>query len=381
MIDLSGIITDAWNNEWHGITWVTRDQKVYVKGLSNYESLSRTDEVEFDITGLTGTYYISGSDLGQGASVRVMITNSEGKKSYPSEKSFTLDGTEKEVVVYFQVGKADLLIDTILYPMLNEGTTKKSWEPYTGGQPSPSQTYPQEIENVGDKIVIQSDPNYGKYRISIAIGTKNIFNKEEVVEKNGYYFGNDGVLRTADTGYTENYIEVKPSTKYSSTNLGSLIYEDSTSPAEKQKTGVYFYDENKNFLYREFTFWGNNGFKFTTPENCKYIRLHYIASGDNRVDWDTVQILEPESIDIYLDEPLRCVEGVCDYIDFKTKTLVRNVEVVDDTGTKTISDSYKLKAQPEIAKISLPDIPTNGQTTININTNLIPTKLEVEYYN
>lgn len=33
--------------------------------------------------------------------------------------------------------------------MLNEGSTTKPWEPYTGGAPSPSPSYPQEIENAG----------------------------------------------------------------------------------------------------------------------------------------------------------------------------------------------------------------------------------------
>lgn len=34
--------------------------------------------------------------------------------------------------------------------MLNEGSTTKPWEPYTGGKPSPSPDYPQEIKSAGD---------------------------------------------------------------------------------------------------------------------------------------------------------------------------------------------------------------------------------------
>nr|UVY10673.1 MAG: hypothetical protein [Bacteriophage sp.] len=33
--------------------------------------------------------------------------------------------------------------------MINEGSTAKPWEPYTGGAPSPSPSYPQEIESAG----------------------------------------------------------------------------------------------------------------------------------------------------------------------------------------------------------------------------------------
>lgn len=38
--------------------------------------------------------------------------------------------------------------DVTLYPMLCAGTTALPWEPYTGGQPSPSPAYPQEIKGV-----------------------------------------------------------------------------------------------------------------------------------------------------------------------------------------------------------------------------------------
>ena len=37
-----------------------------------------------------------------------------------------------------------------ILPMFNEGTVIKPWEPYTGGKPSPSMEYPQEILSAGD---------------------------------------------------------------------------------------------------------------------------------------------------------------------------------------------------------------------------------------
>lgn len=39
--------------------------------------------------------------------------------------------------------------DSICYPMLNAGDTALPWEPYTGGAPSPSPNYPQDIISVG----------------------------------------------------------------------------------------------------------------------------------------------------------------------------------------------------------------------------------------
>lgn len=39
----------------------------------------------------------------------------------------------------------------IISPMVNEGSSAKPYEPYTGGKPSPSIEYPQEIVSIGDK--------------------------------------------------------------------------------------------------------------------------------------------------------------------------------------------------------------------------------------
>lgn len=51
--------------------------------------------------------------------------------------------------------------------MLNIGDTSYPWEPYTGGQPSPSPDYPQEIKSIG---------NNGK--INVTVRGKNLFDLE-----------------------------------------------------------------------------------------------------------------------------------------------------------------------------------------------------------
>ena len=45
-------------------------------------------------------------------------------------------------------------IDITIQPMLNTGTSPLPWEPYTGGQPSPSPDYPQEIVSAGSDMMI-----------------------------------------------------------------------------------------------------------------------------------------------------------------------------------------------------------------------------------
>lgn len=55
--------------------------------------------------------------------------------------------------------------------MLNAGSEALPWEPYTGGAPSPSPDYPQEIVSAG-----KYDEAIGKYEYGVEICGKNLFN-------------------------------------------------------------------------------------------------------------------------------------------------------------------------------------------------------------
>ena len=76
------------------------------------------------------------------------------------------------------------------------------------------------------------------------------------------------------------------------------------------------------------------------------------------------QYIKPTIYNIYLDEPLRSVGNVKDYIDFENKQVVRNIGVIDNTGTQTIENSYQVLETPVTEKISLPNIKTLGNTTM-----------------
>ena len=56
---------------------------------------------------------------------------------------------DKKVIARIVLTASDVINGTI-YPVANEGESAKSYEPYTGGKPSPSVEYPQEIANAGD---------------------------------------------------------------------------------------------------------------------------------------------------------------------------------------------------------------------------------------
>lgn len=62
--------------------------------------------------------------------------------------------------------------------IINEGSVAKPYEPYTGGKPSPSPEYPQEIKNVGKR-----DEGTQKYEVDAKVTGKNLLNLQKASEK------------------------------------------------------------------------------------------------------------------------------------------------------------------------------------------------------
>lgn len=80
--------------------------------------------------------------------------------------------------------------------MVNEGSTALSYEPYTGGKPSPSPEYPQEIVNAG-----RLNEDTGKYEVEVTINSSNLFKVTE--HTTGYYVDKDGKVQINKTlGYS-----------------------------------------------------------------------------------------------------------------------------------------------------------------------------------
>lgn len=68
-----------------------------------------------------------------------------------------------------------------ILPMIREETELDSYEPYTGGKPSPSPEYPQEIKNSG-----KWNGETQRYEVDVKVTGKNLFDKDSV--KKGYEF-------------------------------------------------------------------------------------------------------------------------------------------------------------------------------------------------
>lgn len=126
-----------------------------------YEQYTRPVTLDLE----PGTYYISGGKYSAGCAVaQINITNADNTKSYRRNRRFDVLGTEKEISIILQSTSTDPIDNYKVYPMLNKGSAALPFEPYTGGKPSPSPDYPQEIVSAGDSG-----------NVNVMVRGKNIF--------------------------------------------------------------------------------------------------------------------------------------------------------------------------------------------------------------
>lgn len=258
------------------------------------------------------------------------------------------------------IGMYDL-VNNVFYTNEGTGTFTK------GDNVTPTPDTPVEIQSVGDKT--KNLLNMGKYTQNKNYGI------DDTTGEIKYIPGRTVVI---------DYIEVKSNTNY--------VFSGKALNTTYKQLYIYAYDDLKNFIGKI-----GGGYvdkiKFTTSENCKYIRFYYekienlqLEEGDTATEYEPygykIPIKVNENItNIYLDEPLRKIGNYADYIDFVNKKVVRNVKVVDDTGTLPIEESYQGLAIPTEETIELPTISTNkGTNIIEVDTNIKPSKMEVQYY-
>lgn len=154
LLDTSSYSTETKN----GVTATRqRDGSIKVTGTA-------TADVQFDIASFTPNskdkvYFLSGCPAGGSISTYYLNLNVYGVNDVGEGVSFT----NKTNLTYVRIKVASgVTIDKVFYLMITEGVEKKPYEPYTGGIPSPSPDYPQEITNVGENgmKIKQSGKNF-----------------------------------------------------------------------------------------------------------------------------------------------------------------------------------------------------------------------------
>lgn len=195
--------------------------------------------------------------------------------------------------------------------IINKGSTAAPYEPYTGGKPSPSPEYPQEIVNAG-----KWNEEKQKYEVTVEKFGKNLFNKSIALPLSSY---------DVKTGsYWRKYFYLFPNTKYRIrilNNSGNPVQPNSTvfiGPASPE----YNYDsEHANGLTVLFpTDAKEKNYIFSTDETGKMVlkAVGYANETNIQKNLDNIDIMiyehslddkieqyiEPKTISLASDRPI-----------------------------------------------------------------------------
>ena len=213
------------------------------------------------------------------------------------------------------------------------------------GTPTPDT--PVEVESVGDLITqdncssygLDACSNVGKYVIPIKVTGKNLFNLSSLKWKFAntgnikYEFNNNSVilerLTPNNTAAIFTNIALNPGTY--TISVSNISYESNGIDISQK----FMYSEIFGTIYKEKTFSLSDSKSFDMyfyiPESSNQVgdKITYsinIEYGDKATEYEPYK----ETItNIYLDEPLRSIGKYSDYIDFKTKKVVRNIKQIN----------------------------------------------------
>lgn len=174
----------------NGVTFsVNDDGSITVNGTATADI-----NLELDASSRqAGTYFLSGAAVG--TLLFCAILRSDGATNYISDEGngvqITLTGTEREVTFYLKIVAGAVVSNARVYPMLRLASVEDdTYEPYTGGMPSPNPDYPQEMESIGDGG-----------SVGVNVCGKNMFNCPEWrnlwIAKGTAVYENNGVTLTA----------------------------------------------------------------------------------------------------------------------------------------------------------------------------------------
>ncbi len=129
-----------------GITVTAKDGVFVLKGTAAETGWAMLD---IDSFVLDGTYILSSNIA---TNTKVVVANKSFQSVLEQNKSGTLENAEVSKVC-FTVAKGKTYDISNILIQIEKGSVATSYEPYTGGIPSPNPSYPQEIKSVVNPIV------------------------------------------------------------------------------------------------------------------------------------------------------------------------------------------------------------------------------------
>lgn len=278
------IATDSLARMYPGITmqgWTEQDSTT---GANLFDIASATTGAVSRITGENLEYgknwkrsdYIRVVSGQQYSCTYVANYQDTGFAFYDEQKTFlsgipcTTNFTVPESAVFCRITVNTTDGDPNIF-MFNAGSTALPYEPYTGGQPSPSPDYPQEIVSAG-----KYNEDTGKWEYDVEVGCGNLFNKGTANE-NKYIDNNSGLEYDGSGTYASDYINIFGFDNIRCTNTGSSQWMAFYNHEKIFISGVSGYGEAipvpQNAMYARFTI--KNSFINTFSVNAGSTLLPY----------------------------------------------------------------------------------------------------------
>lgn len=326
-----------------GVSWTSKDNVVTAIGETTKGHASNTiTEIFYSIPIIAGNYNLS-CETTTRVNVIIRVKRSSGLDAYYTNNSnFSLTGDEKSAIMYFQANEQTSVNGNVKI-MLNKGNIALPFEPYTGGIPSPSPEYPQEIKSVVNPIVKVTNEDgtqfetatlpYTLNAIPVSSGGNITINGQQyiadrVVEKDGV-FGIERNIREIHTNTkTMNNSEEHPGWN-NVEGISDVTYYNK-QPVGTSRILIFISNFTQSTLCQ-------NNIK---PNNIVFLRRDIIGYSQSEL------IAKAIDVDMYIRLQDAIFEPLPVDIQAKLRTLVTNYPVTNISVTSDQLDGYTVFNYP-----------------------------------
>lgn len=248
--------------------------------------------------------------------------------------------------------------------MICEGTVAKSWEPYTGGKPSPSPDYPQEIQSAGDdgnlSVIVKNPDNEQMQSVSFSTpnGLPGI-----PVSANGNYTDSNGQQWVCDEVDLERGVNVQRVKVKELSADDKWTYRKLDSGNNNFQTRIYGGDSAKNsfpticdILPYKNTIWNddsknlpkiyanNNEITISFPPSSEYSSLETFKQ----------LLTNAKSFVFYcLATPIETTLAASEIAAYKSLRTYRGTTIVEAEDKAGVSVTYKRNAKAAEKEVNI----------------------------
>ena len=229
--------------------------------------------------------------------------------------------------------------NTVTKLMLNAGSTALPFEPYTGGKPSPSPEYPQEIVSAGDEG-----------EIDIGVTGKNLFDISNVYENQGY--DANGVLDNNDGRVASQKISCYRERNFTMSSSSSSI---AVIICEWNGEGELINRQSENNINHSYTLNDDTvkfAFTFYSGINVADLSDVMLNAGSTALPYEPYKT--PQSLTFSTPDGLPGIpvnsggnfvdadgqQWICNYRDYDAKKDIKAIEYIASYNNESVGDIW-----------------------------------------